>query len=242
MLVSILRKKEGRNACQHEICWNFVLCCGVTPYQDRHDRWSGQEPPFAVLACLRSGRNKKTTEVSLVCRILGNFINQPTSFMGAQRCSISRPLPRSALTKGYINQSASSPHLPPQCCIKLYHYHKNLYHTMDVKSLYQKTRQKPVNDEISAPPLCLIVSPMTFFFLSFLGIFHGETPTAWFLVIPHQLISGRKRENRKTGGVRLSPGGSLIVWNLEGCNGIQILQNTGSETLPRQVCLHNADP
>lgn len=100
---------------------------------------------------------------------------QPTSFTGARKCSISSPIPRSTFDKG-LCLSESPP--PIQHCMKLSHCYNNLYQMIGVRSLYQKTHKKPVNREIFAPPLCLTVSPTTFFFLQFLGIFCGKTPTS----------------------------------------------------------------
>ena len=49
--------------------------------------------PRTPSCSLRSERKKKTeSHMSLACRILGNFINQHTSFVGARKCSIFSPI------------------------------------------------------------------------------------------------------------------------------------------------------
>lgn len=106
-----LKIKRRRHACQREVGWNFVCVRCTHSVSARCEHRSGPEPPSVVLACPRLGRNKKRTDVSLVCTILGDFINQPTSFTRARRCSISRRIPRRTLTKVDIHQRAPCP--PP---------------------------------------------------------------------------------------------------------------------------------
>lgn len=134
---------------------------------------SVQEPHFIVLAFLRLGRNKRT-KISLAGRILGNFFSLPTSFVGTRKRSIWQ---RFMLIKEPHLSSTTDAQVG-QHSIKLSHCYNNLYQMMEVKSLYQKTHNKLVNGEIFTPPLCLTVSPTTFLFLQFLGIFYDKIPTS----------------------------------------------------------------
>lgn len=78
--------------------------------------------------------------MSLAYRILGTFINQPTSFVGTRKCSISSLIPSSTCISLRVH-----PLLPPTACIKPSHCHKNQYHMTEVENLHQKTSKETVN-------------------------------------------------------------------------------------------------